>query len=94
MGGGWRGHDGPLVNMQLEPPVQAAGENHSAGLPGEKAEIRNPWRYGRQCLERGFPQGVHSWDLHEGQVPTREVREGGTEILRFCDSDKLPGNTL
>lgn len=36
------GHDGALVNMQLEPPVQAAGENHSAGLPGGESRSQEP----------------------------------------------------
>lgn len=36
------GHDEPLVNMQLEPPVQAAGENHSAGLPGGESRGQDP----------------------------------------------------
>jgi hypothetical protein len=44
-GQGW-----PLIKMSLEPPVQAAGENHPADLPGgeseEQGEVEPHWATG------------------------------------------------
>lgn len=63
VGGGRRR---PSVKMQLEPPVQATGENHPADLPGGESRgakrNQNPTKLlSLQCPE----EASHSW------VPTR-----------------------
>lgn len=76
------GHGWPLVKMQLEPPVQAAGEHHPAGLPrGENRRAR-----GQDPLPRAAPGaqlltgGTHLRALVKGGFPLG-VRGAG--ILQF-----------
>lgn len=66
------GHGWSLVEMQLEPPVQAAGENHSAGLPGgeNRGEEGSGPHWAASHAERT------PGDLDKGQIPTQEVWVG------------------
>lgn len=79
VGGSWRG-SWPLVKMQLEPPLQAAGENHPADLLGEREEGRREVRRLVSCLPRSALEQVATLactrgDLVKGRVQLR--RPGG-----------------
>lgn len=87
------GHDGPLVNMQLEPPVQAAGENHSAGLPGGESRDKDPIvvRLAGSAQSSASHMECTAGTWMKGRFPRGRW---GREVLRFCHADKVPGNML
>ena len=90
-----RGQGRPLVKMQLDPPVQTAGENHPADLPGgesrgaEKSEPASVPAKG--APEPGFAPPSAPWGPDQGQVPTQGVWGGAWDSALLTSSQVMLG---